>query len=83
MRTTELATTYDDVHGKKLSEEEVWQAHVLEQDWILKQKVLVEAPEAECWEHQGQPYTLKWVDTRKAEGHVRSHLVVREIKAAK
>ena len=74
---------YDDVHGKKLDEEEVRKARALELDWILKQEVLVEAPEAECREHQGRPYTLKWVDTRKAEGHVRSRLVVREIKAAK
>ena len=40
---------YDGVYGKKLGEEEVRQARALELDWILKQEVVVEAPEAECW----------------------------------
>eukprot|EP00972_Heterocapsa_arctica_P108170 15930430-Heterocapsa_arctica.AAC.1 len=54
-----------------------------EPDWITWQGALKKVPEQECWDNQGKPYAMKWIDAKKPDGRVRCCLVVREIKKAK
>ena len=52
-------------------------------DWIGSMKTCIKVPIQMCWEEQGRPYDMKWVDTLKPDGRTRCRLVVREIKARK
>eukprot|EP00971_Amphidinium_carterae_P307152 6104249-Amphidinium_carterae.2 len=36
-------------------------------EWILKQDLFHYVPEQECFDTQGKPYTLKWVDKNSEE----------------
>ena len=49
---------------------------------MKKHGVCVVVKEEECKRHQGEPYTLKWMDKLQSSC-CRSRLVVREIKLAK
>eukprot|EP00971_Amphidinium_carterae_P013513 266265-Amphidinium_carterae.1 len=69
-------------HGNWFDPEKVKQGREEEICWIVKQNLFTYAPESECYEQQGKPYTLKWIDKMKGE-RCRSRLVAREIKRNK
>ena len=52
-------------------------------EWMMTRGVFIKVPELECKTKQGNPLTLKWVDTLKSDGRHISRLVVREMKKAK
>ena len=73
--------TYD-AEGVKLDPGLVAAGRAEELAWVRRRGVYAVVPKSECEEHQGKPYTLKWVDKMKG-GVCRSRLVVREVKRAK
>lgn len=64
---------WDDVNGGYLPEAEVAAARKLELEWVDGKKVFVKVRYDES---MGKLLTLKWMDTRKSSGLVRSRLVV-------
>eukprot|EP00971_Amphidinium_carterae_P111918 2216652-Amphidinium_carterae.1 len=71
-----------DIQGTLLDPDKVKAGREEEIQWILKQDLFHYVPEAECYERQGKPYTLKWVDKNKGD-KVQSRIVVRKIQRAK
>lgn len=71
---------WDDVNGDWLDPEEVRKARKLELEWMVSKNVFEKAPRTDA---QGKILTMRWVDTRTANGTYRSRLVVLEIKALK
>ena len=80
--TQEWQEDYYDQQGNLLDPVKVKKGKQEEIGWVLKQKLFDYAPEGECAERQGRPYSLKWALKNKGDG-VRARLVVREIRKAK
>ena len=80
--STEVPYFVDSVSGQQLDPAQVKAGRAEEMSWIDARKVFIPVPIEECWEHQGKPYDMKWVDVKK-DKKVRCRLVVREIKARK
>ena len=76
----ELKMYWDDVNGDWLDPKEVEKARKLELEWMISKNVFEKVPRTDS---QGKILTMRWIDTRKANGTYRSRLVVREIKALK
>ena len=68
--------------GVKLGPKLIAAGRAEELAWVRKRGEYTVVPESECVEHQGKPYTLKWVDEMKG-GVCCSRLVAREVKRAK
>ncbi|CAK0894978.1 unnamed protein product, partial [Prorocentrum cordatum] len=79
----EVEKAWDDINQEELDAKEVRKARQEEMQWVKDMKVFKTVPEAECYEKQGKPLTMRWIDTRKVTGKYRSRLVCREIKRAK
>jgi hypothetical protein len=71
----------DDVHGGLLDLGKVREARSEEIEFMKSRCIWKEVPTQECWEKSGKaPVTVKWVDTEKLGGVVRSRLVARDFK---
>jgi hypothetical protein len=71
----------DDVHGGLLDLGKVREARSEEIEFMKSRCIWKEVPIHECWEKSGKaPVTVKWVDTEKLGGVVRSRLVARDFK---
>ena len=79
----QVEKAWDDINNEELDAQEVRKARAEEMQWVRNMQVFQAVPEAECYEKQGKPLTMKWIDTRKTSGRYRSRLVCREIKRAK
>ena len=73
----------DDVRGGTLDAAAVRTARAEELRWLEKRGVFTVVPAEEAAAHGIKPLGLRWVDTKKSSGEVRSRLVCREIKRAK
>jgi hypothetical protein len=72
----------DDVHGGLLDIGKVREARSEEIEFMKSRSIWKEVPIHECWFKSGKaPVTVKWVDTEKLGGVVRSRLVARDFKA--
>jgi hypothetical protein len=72
----------DDVHGGLLDIGKVREARAEEVEYMKSKGIWREVPIQECWDKSGKaPVTVKWVDTEKLGGVVRSRLVARDFKA--
>lgn len=74
---------WDDVHQVPLDAKEVESARKDELEWLDKQQTMYYVPESEPVQKGCKIHSMRWVDTRKKSGVVRSRIVVREIKRAK
>jgi hypothetical protein len=71
----------DDVHGGQLDLSKVREARSEEVEFMKGRGIWREVPLKECWEATGKPpVSVKWVDTMKLGGLVRSRLVARDFK---
>jgi hypothetical protein len=71
----------DDVHGGVLDLEKVREARAEEVDFMQSRGIWREVPIEEAWSSTGRgPVSVKWVDTEKLGGVVRSRLVARDFK---
>jgi hypothetical protein len=72
----------DDVNGGLLDIEKVRAAREEEIEFMKSRGIWREVPAQECWDKTGRaPVTVKWVDTEKLGGHIRSRLVARDFRA--
>jgi hypothetical protein len=72
----------DDVHGGVLDISKVREARSEEIEFMKSRSIWREVPIEECWSKSGKaPVTVKWVDTEKLGGVVRSRLVARDFKS--
>jgi hypothetical protein len=71
----------DDVHGGQLDLSKVREARSEEVEFMKSRGIWREVPLQECWDTTGKPpVSVKWVDTMKQGGLVRSRLVARDFK---
>jgi hypothetical protein len=71
----------DDVHGGLLDMTKVKEARSEEVEFMKPRGIWKEVPVQECWGKAGKaPVTVKWVDTEKFGGVVRSCFVARDLK---
>jgi hypothetical protein len=71
----------DDVHGGVLDIGKVREARAEEVVYMQSKGIWKEVPTQKCWDKTGKaPVTVKWVDTEKLGGVVRSRLVARDFK---
>jgi hypothetical protein len=71
----------DDVHGGQLDLSKVREARSEEVEFMQSRGIWREVPLQECWDVTGKPpVSVKWVDTMKLGGIVRSRLVARDFK---
>ena len=72
---------WDSVNGGWLPEEEVRKARKTEMSYVKSMKVYDKVPRGESQRVTGKaPIKLRWVDTRKSSGELRSRLVAKEFK---
>jgi hypothetical protein len=72
---------YDDVHGGILDLAKVKEARSEEVEYMKNRGIWKEVPAQECWDRTGRaPVSVKWVDTMKLGGVIRSRLVARDFK---
>ena len=75
---------WDAVNGGWLPPNEVREAREKEMQYIRRMNVYSRVPREECRRVTGkQPIKLKWVDTRKNSGEIRSRLVAKEFRDAR
>jgi hypothetical protein len=71
----------DDVNGRVLDIAKVREARSEEVEFMKSRCIWREVPLQACWDKTGKPpLTVKWVDTEKLGGVVRSRLVARDFK---
>ncbi len=72
----------DDVNGGLLDIMKVREARAEEIEFMKSRSIWREVPIQECWDKTGRaPVTVKWVDTEKLGGQIRSRLVARDFRA--
>ena len=72
---------WDDVNGEWLPEEEVRMAREKEMKYIREMNVYTRVHRSECKRLTGkEPIKLRWIDTKKSSGEIRSRLVAKEFK---
>ena len=72
---------WDDVNGGELPAAETKEAREKEMQYVRRMKVYDKVPYEQSMARIGKkPIKLKWVDTRKGTGEVRSRLVAKEFK---
>lgn len=72
---------FDDVHGGILDLSKVKEARSEEVEYMKNREIWREVPLQECWDRTGRaPVSVKWVDTKKLGGVIRSRLVARDFK---
>jgi hypothetical protein len=72
---------FDDVHGGILDLSKVKEARSEEVEYMKSREIWREVPLQECWDRTGRaPVSVKWVDTKKLGGIIRSRLVARDFK---
>jgi hypothetical protein len=71
----------DDVNGGSLDVAKVKEARAEEVDFMRSKVICCEVPISEAWSCTGcGPVSVKWVDTEKSGGIIRSRLVARDFK---